>query len=203
MCTMKLYTKIGLMLTIAMLIIVTAQAQDFVLKAAKASIQGTSSLHDWESTISQLDCKITFAIENNVLKTIKSAEVSIPVVGIKSTKGKMMDNKTYDAFLYEKNPTITFLLVTSQLRPEGPGQALDASGYLTIAGTMKSVKLSGLAKVLPSGDVQLTLTKKIKMTDFKMEPPTAIMGTITVGDEVTLNFDLTLTPSTATPQAKK
>jgi YceI-like domain len=191
------------MLTIAMLMIVTVQAQDFVLKASKSTIQGTSSLHDWESTITKLEYKGNFAVENKLVKSIKSVEVTIPVVSIKSTKGKMMDNKTYDAFLYEKNPTITFLLTNSQLRPEGSGQAFDATGYLTMAGMMKTIKLTGLVKVLANGDVQLTLSKKLKMTDFKMEQPTAMMGTITVGDEVTLNFDLTLTPSPADQQAKK
>jgi polyisoprenoid-binding protein YceI len=89
------------------------------------------------------------------------------------------------------------------LRPEGSGTALDATGYLTMAGTMKSVKLTGLVKVMENGDIQLSLSKKLKMTEFKMEQPTAMMGTITVGDEVAINFDLTLTPSPANQQAKK
>jgi len=41
------------------------------------------------------------------------------------------------------------------------------------------------------------------MTDFKMSQPTAVMGTITVGAEVTVNFDLTMTPSPANQQAKR
>jgi polyisoprenoid-binding protein YceI len=200
---MNSITKTGLLLTIAMLMIVTVNAQNFVIKTSKSSIQGTSSLHDWESAITKLEWKGAFVIEKGVIKSVPSAEVTIPVVGIKSTKGRIMDNKTYDAFLFEKNPTITFLLVTAQLRPEGAGSAIDATGYLTMAGTMKSIKVTGLAKVLANGDVQLSISKKLKMTDFKMEQPTAMMGTITVGDEVTVNFDLTLTPSPADQQAKK
>ncbi len=200
---MKSLIRTGSLLTIAMLMIATVNAQDYVLKSSKSVIQGTSSLHDWESTISQLTYKGEFVVENNVLKSVKSAEITIPVSGIKSTKGKTMDNKTYDAFLYEKNPNITFVLATAQLRPEGSGYAVDASGYLTMAGTMKSVKLAGLVKVLANGDIQLSLSKKLKMTEFKMEQPTAMLGTITVGDEVTVNFDLTLTPSPENQQAKK
>ncbi len=33
------------------------------------------------------------------------------------------------------------------------------------------------------------------MTSYKMKPPTAIFGTIKVGDEVTVVFDLIMTPS--------
>jgi hypothetical protein len=47
-------------------------------------------------------------------------------------------------------------------------------------------------KILPNGELQLTVSKKLKMTDFKMEPPTAMMGTIKVGDEVTVIFDVTV-----------
>ena len=44
-------------------------------------------------------------------------------------------------------------------------------------------------KVLAGGDVQITFSKTFKMSQWKMEPPTAMMGTIKVGDEVTVNFD--------------
>lgn len=200
---MNSFIRTATLLTIALLVIVTANAQDYVLKTSKSTIQGTSSLHDWESTISQLTYKGSFVLENNVLKSVKSAEVTIPVLGIKSTKGKIMDNKTYDAFLYEKNPNITFHLTSAQLRADASGTAIDASGNLTMAGTLKPVKLTGVATVLANGDIHLTLSKKLKMTEFKMEQPTAMMGAITVGDEVTVNFDLTLMPSPSNQQAKK
>lgn len=196
--------KTGLMLTIAMLIFVTLRAQEYIVKTSKSNIQGTSTLHDWESEISLITCKSTLVVENSTLKAIKSAEVTIPVTGIKSAHGKMMDNKTYDAFLYEKNPNITFLLISAQVTPVSPGKAnVDASGYLEMAGVSKSIKLNGVATMLANGEVQLTLSKKINMTDFKMSQPTAVMGTITVGAEVTVNFDLTMTPSPANQQAKR
>lgn len=195
--------KIGSLVTIALLLVVTVHAQEtFVLKSAKGFVEGTSSLHDWKSDITKIEWKGTLSVENNSVKSVKSAEVTIPVTGIKSTKGKIMDNKTYDAFLFEKNPTITFVLSSAHPTINTAGvTTLDASGYLTMAGTTKAVKLTASTKLMSNGDVQLTLSKKIKMTEFKMEKPTAMMGTITVGDEVTVSFDLVLTPATA--QANK
>jgi polyisoprenoid-binding protein YceI len=196
--------RTGILLTIALLTVVTLYAQEYIVKTSASTIQGTSTLHDWESTISLVTCKSTFTIENNTLKAIKSTEVTIPVTGIKSDKGRIMDNKTYEAFLHEKNPNITFLLVTAQLTQVSAGKAsIDASGYLEMAGVSKSVKLTGIATILANGDVQVTISKKLKMTEFKMKQPTAVMGTITVGDEVTVNFNLTLTPSPADQQAKR
>lgn len=201
---MNTSTKTGLLLTIAMLMIVTVYAQEYVIKTSKSTVQGTSTLHDWESTITLITGKASFVIENNTLKSIKSAEVAIPVTGIKSSKGKLMDSKTYDAFLYEKNPNITFVLVAAQLTSLSAGKgSFDGSGYLEMAGTMKSIKLTGLTTVLADGSVELTVTKKLKLSEFNMKQPTAMMGTITVGDEVTVTFNLTLVPSPANQQAKR
>lgn len=195
-------TKTGLLLTIALLSIAPLYAQEYIVKTSVSTIQGTSSLHDWESEISQLTCKSTLIIENNIVKSIKSADVTIPVTGIKSSHGKIMDNKTYDAFLYEKNPNITFQLTAAQLNSAAGKTTFEGTGMLQMAGVTKSVKVNGLATVLPNGDVQFTLSKKINMTEFKMKQPTAMMGAITVGADVTITFNLTLTPSPANQQAK-
>ncbi len=201
---MKRSIKIGLMLTIAMLTVVTLHAQQYVVKTSKSTIQGTSTLHDWESEISLITCKSTFVLDNNILKSIKATEVTIPVTGIKSAHGKTMDNKTYEAFLYEKNPNITFLLISAQVTQVSPGKAnIDVSGYLEMAGVSKSIRMNGTATMLANNEIQITLSKKIKMTEFKMKQPTAVMGTITVGEEVTVNFDLTMAPSPDNQQAKR
>jgi hypothetical protein len=61
-----------------------------------------------------------------------------------------------------------------------------------MAGTTKPIDLVANYKVLSNGDLQITGSKKIKMTDFNMEPPTAMMGTIKVGDDVIIGFDIVL-----------
>lgn len=45
--------------------------------------------------------------------------------------------------------------------------------------------------------------KKLNMRDYKMEPPTAMMGTIKVGEEVTIDFDLTITSTKMTANKKQ
>jgi polyisoprenoid-binding protein YceI len=69
-----------------------------------------------------------------------------------------------------------------------------ATGTLTMAGTSQTVTLDVNSKVLASGVVQFTGKQALNMKDYKMDPPTAVMGTIKVGPEVTVNFDLTVTP---------
>jgi len=161
------------------------------LKAHKVTIDGTSSLHDWTSTASKVDWKGTVRVEGGKLKEVKDVTVTIPVTSIKSTKGKTMDNKTYEAFKSDKNPNITYKLTNVTLN----GNNLSANGSLTMAGASKAVAFNVAGKILPSGEVQFTGSHKFNMTDFKMDPPTAVMGTIKVGPEVTVKFELTVVPT--------
>jgi polyisoprenoid-binding protein YceI len=157
------------------------------VKSNKMTVQGSSSLHDWESTITKADLKGEFVVDNHQLTEVKNLEVKIPVESIKSTKGKMMDNKTYDAFRYEKNPYIIYSLNNAKIN--SATNTIDATGTLTMAGVSRPMEVQGKYKILENGEVQLVLSRKFKMTEFKMDPPTAMMGSIKVGDEVTVNFD--------------
>jgi polyisoprenoid-binding protein YceI len=166
------------------------RAQVFSVKSYKVTVKGTSSLHDWESTVDKLEAKGSFTITNNALSDIRDVVVKIPVKAIKSPKGKMMDNKTWEAFNYEKNPTIVFALTDKKIN--AAETSLVANGTLTMAGVTKQVELDLIYKVLAGGDLQISGTHRLLMSDFKMEPPTAMMGTIKVGDEVVVNLEIIL-----------
>src|SRR5690606_13014820 len=80
------------------------QAQSIVkVQTNKLVVQGSSSLHDWESEITKAEWKGSFVIKENSLVAINNVVVKIPVESIKSTKGKIMDSKTYDAVDYKTN----------------------------------------------------------------------------------------------------
>jgi polyisoprenoid-binding protein YceI len=165
-------------------------AQVMKVKVNRMTVQGSSTLHEWESQITKADWKGAFQMNAVALADVRNVEVKIPVESIKSTKGKMMDSKTYDAFNYEKYPFIVYTLSSAKVN-EANG-TIEAKGTLSMAGVTKPLDLVAKYKILPGGEVQVTLSKKLKMTDFSMEPPTAMMGTIKVGDEVTVNFDITV-----------
>lgn len=105
-----------------------------------------------------------------------------------------MDKNTYKALNTDKYKTINYeLLKVNNLDCTSKTECkVTTTGYLTIAGTKKQVELVFDAKV--TGDkVVLTGNKKIKMTDFKVDPPTAMFGTITTGDEVNVKFQAAYT----------
>lgn len=158
------------------------------------SVTGSSTLHEWESEVTQVESSGTLTLDGSQLTAIKDVVVKMPVTGIKSTKGKTMDNKTYEAFNADKNPTIQYRLTSAKV--SGSGEfTIVANGNLTMAGATKPIEITAKAKVLGNGDVQITGSQKLNMKDFNMTPPTAMMGTIKVGEEVTVKFDITLTPN--------
>jgi polyisoprenoid-binding protein YceI len=130
---------------------------------------------------------------NGVPKIFKDVQVTIPVKTIKSTEGRMMDNKTYEAFQSDTHPTITFAVPLSQVTvDESRNIVIKASGKLTMAGTTRPVVIEARGKVLPNGDLQIAVAQHINMIDFNMKPPTVMMGAIKVGDAVTVVVDLVL-----------
>jgi polyisoprenoid-binding protein YceI len=183
-----------ILLAFAVMTALTCQdtfAQAAKVKSFKMTVKGTSTLHEWESVVEKLECKANYKVEQNALTDMKDVVVKIPVTSIKSPKGKMMDSKTYDAFNYEVNPTISFTLLTTKINASA--MTADLKGTLSMAGESRPVELQIIYKVLPGGELLVSGSKKIRMKDFKMESPTAMMGTIKVGDEVTVTFEITLT----------
>lgn len=185
-----------MILVIVFLLPLAAFAQTtYSIKEYKLTVQGSSTLHDWESDVTQTEAKATITLQDKKLTEIKDVTVKIPVTSIKSTKGKIMDNKTWEAFNSDKNPNIQYKLTSAKITASGAEYTITATGTLTMAGTSKPVELTAKGKVMANGDVQIIGSRKLNMKDFNMVPPTAMMGTIKVGEEVTVNFNLTLTNS--------
>ncbi len=69
-------------------------------------------------------------------------------------------------------------------------QKIKAETNLTIAGTTRTVEMMVSAQQIGTDKFNIKATKKIKMTDFGIDPPTALLGLVKVKDEITLKFDL-------------
>lgn len=171
----------------------TSHAQTFVVKQQRVSVVGTSSLHDWESVVEKIECKGSYVIDNNQLTGINHTVLKIAVKSIRSSKGKLMDSKTWDAFSYEKHPYIVFSLKDARVS----GANLILSGILSMAGANRPVEIRASYTLNTQGDLQVKGSHKITMSEFGMTPPTAMMGSIKVGDDVVVNFDITLTHATS------
>lgn len=192
---MKKYSQYVIALLLGIVFTTSASAQaSFKIKKSTLNIEGTSSLHDWTSDATQLEWSGLFMVHNKKIVQVKDVQVKIPVKSIKSSKGGTMDNKTYEAFKSDVHPLIVYKFTDGKISEAGGGFTLETNGTLQMAGVTNNLQMTVLAKLLPNGDIQLTGSKKLNMKDFGMEPPTAVLGTIKVGPEVTVNFNLTISP---------
>jgi hypothetical protein len=67
---------------------------------------------------------------------------------------------------------------------------------LTVGGVAHEVNIPLRLIALPGGQVRITGATALKMTDFRISPPspTITLGLIRTGDEVKLSFELVLEP---------
>jgi len=169
------------------------KATGYYIKSVTATVQGTSNLHDWESSINKIEWTGDFQTNGTLPSTVNNVVIKIHVKGIKSKEGKIMDRKTYEAFKSEKNPYIIYAFTGAPVKVDSMQvTTIESSGNLTMAGVTKPVTVSAHGKLLGNGDIQLSGSKKLNMLDFNMEPPSAVLGTIHVGNEVTVNFNITI-----------
>ncbi len=66
-----------------------------------------------------------------------------------------------------------------------------------MAGKTLPIDLKVSYKLAANGELKIIGSKQLTMTDFGMEPPTAMMGAIKVGNEISVTFEITLTNNNA------
>lgn len=169
----------------------TLQAQEkFHISNHKILIEGTSNIHDWEMNVEKVDGFIEMKTENDEI-TISNISLTIPVKSMKSGKGKM-DSNTYEALKEKKNPNITFsFLETTKVEKTGNSTyKVNIKGNLSIAGNTQTIIIP---LIIDTSKTSITASYNINMTDYGVDPPTAVFGTIKTGEAVSLNFNLNYT----------
>lgn len=166
----------------------------YSVKSFKMSVSGTSTLHAWESSVGKVTVKGDIAANETSIQSIKNLSVEVDVKSIKSTKGKVMDNKTWESLKADQHPKVTFKLSkVESITKSGADFNIKVTGNLTVAGVTKSVPMDVKGKILPGGDLEFSGSKVIVLADYNMEQPTALMGTVKVGKEVTVAFSVVMT----------
>ena len=161
--------------------------------ASNLKVEGTSNVHDWEISAKDLQGSMKVQMKDGQLVQVDQIQFTVVAESLKSGKGGM-DKNTYKALKTDKNKHITYQLqkVNNLDCTSQSDCKVTTTGILTIAGTKKTVDMVFNAKV--SGDrIVLSGDKKIKMTEFNVDPPTAMFGTITTGDDVNIKFQIAFT----------
>lgn len=191
----KFKSQFGTLLTFLMVLCnfntLVAQDAKVVLAESKLKVLGTSNLHDWEIDAKAMSGKSTMTIDAGNLKAIKSLDFAVEVEQLKSGKSGM-DNNTFKALNSKTYKTINYKLVSvTKITELSDGNfTVETQGDLTISGVTKRINQAFTVKIIGKKAVFSGKTK-IDMTAFGVKPPTALMGTIKTGKDVTIDFKVT------------
>ncbi len=153
------------------------------------TIQGTSSLHDWEMVSHSCKGKLEYNETDGTIG-ISDIVIRVGVTTLKSGK-KVMDKKCYAALKHEDHPNVLYKFKKlSSISKEGAGKyKAKLNGTLDVAGVAKSVNIDVTIE-MKSGVMNIKGSLPMKMTDHNVEPPTALLGTLKTGNEITIIFNL-------------
>lgn len=194
----------------------TAQAQEgetvkleFKPGESAMKVTGTSTVHDWKCadiTKRGFIAVDRSAVTKGVLDLNRLADVlkqdggetpvtklTVPVKEMHCEK-EGMDPKMYTALKAEEYPEIKFDLesVSVMETPDSEKNVLKlrSEGTLSIAGVEREITMPVVVKKIGESVVEVTGKKALKMSQFKIERPTAMWGTIQAYDDITVHFNM-------------
>lgn len=100
-----------------------------------------------------------------------------------------MNKKVREALGVNKATNMTFVLTSATTTPAANGAfKADLKGSLKMAGVTKPINVIASGKSLTNNQIQFEGSIDIVMSDYGIDPPTALLGTLHTGDKVTVRF---------------
>jgi len=169
------------------------QTLKLIPSESRIIIKGTSNLHDWEENVEKFNVNVSMKMLNNEIQGIHYVHVTCKSSSIVSDHD-IMTNKTLEALRTDKYPEIVFTMESVEKLVSVYGKASGIlSGNLTMAGTTTRINIAFEGNI-SNNRVVITGSKDINMNDFKIKPPTAMLGTLKTGETVVISFHLQFQP---------
>ncbi len=156
------------------------------------SINGTSNLHNWNEKVGIVSGDALINQNSDGSFDLEAINIKMDVHSIKSSEGSIMNNNTYKALKADVNPQIIFTLTlpVKSIQPILNDKMITAKGNLSIAGASKPVDMQVKIFMQKNGKLGFEGSQTIKMTDYSIDPPVALFGTLKTGNEITINFKI-------------
>ncbi len=168
---------------------VSAQNPVLVDKESRISISGTSNLHDWKEAAEEFSIDLKLSTDGASMPVIDMVIFKCKAASITSDNS-IMTNKTHNALNVAKHPEIHFISEKQSALMIVDGKfSSTISGVLTINGIAKQVAVPVDGR-LNGGKLHVKGEKLLRMSDFEIKAPTALMGTLKTGNDVTVSFDV-------------
>lgn len=160
------------------------------------SIQGTTNVNTFECFSRQAFGQQALAVQLDQRTNTVTFERAVLNVRVKelACDNSKIDADLCDALKADDFPHIVIELHDAHFPKGNVGDDwtdIIISATLKITDQKRKIELKAKGKILADGRYKFMAAKALKMTDFGVEPPTALFGLIKVNDEITINFNLT------------
>ena len=184
-----LKTVVLLLIAIQLSVVSMAQTKYYAKDDMQIVVSGTSTMHNWDMKTSSGESNATVILNaEGRLSGLTAMSFSVPAESLKS-EHKSMDKNAYKALKTGEHTVISYTVSTATIKPDG---AIQCQGKLSIAGTTLDTDLTATGQVNADKSISVKGSKKISMKAFNMVPPSFMLGTVTTGNDVTVQFNLTL-----------
>jgi len=175
------------------------------------SIENGSSLSiSGTSNVNTFSCLCSETFKRQVLEIVrvdstrqlrfKNAVLKLPTQSMDCNNSRM-NSDLCDALKSSKYPYIVVELQQIQLRPAALSATRNewfdvvAVATLTITDVCKPIVMDVRGIRLGDDRYRFVCSKNVRMTDFNVDPPTALFGLIKVNNDIKINLDITASVS--------
>jgi polyisoprenoid-binding protein YceI len=159
---------------------------------SKVWVSGTSTVRSWRCESTQVSGSADAATTELAAIGTARGDITIPLSTLDCRNGTM-NGHMRTALKAQQNPTIRFRATSVRVTPSGSEGTVAMTGQLTIAGQTRDVTVNGTA-VREGNTLRVRGTEQLTMTDFGVQPPRLMAGTMRVHAPVTVGFDVVLRP---------
>lgn len=162
-------------------------------------IDGTSNVRDWDAKVTDINAQFVLnGFEGNDLDNLspehfKSLTLSMDANSIESD-GRRLTNNIHSYLKADDFPMISFELnEIININSNGNNVNIEAEGVVTAAGVSHTVSMDVTAERGNNGSIIFSGNQPLKMTDFNIDPPTAMLGAIKAVDDITIIYRVRFT----------
>jgi len=163
----------------------------FADKDASIKVLGSSNVHDWTMASQSMESQGEFKLDNEgQLRSLSSFSFSLEAKSLKSEHSSM-DDRTYKTMKADQFPKVTYKLSSAVITPVQKNKySIKTTGELTIAGVSQTITMVVTAVINPDNTITCSGSEALKLTDYKIDPPSFMLGAMKVKNDFTIQFNL-------------
>lgn len=171
--------------------LINAQELQVLKPIQNCFIKGTSTMHDWELNITQINGKSDIIKTDGKISQIKDISITVPVIGLKSSKSTMTD-KTYELLKKDQYPALKLESNSITLTQAGLDYKATIQANITVAGQTRKKTITSTIKTSADGKITASGSFTLLLTEFGLEPPKMFLGALKTGDQITIQYEINL-----------